>query len=564
MNLMRHRVILALIVSLVAGGVVRGAAADYDREVAAGKALIESGAHAEAFQKLQGAVTGDPTRFEAYFELAIVSYRMGNIRAAEEFAGLALERAPDGEKVRIKEMGDVIREKRAFEELERGGDEAYGGGLMAKAADLYRKAYLLFPNQGRVGLRAAQIYAETMGRLLDAAVLWQKIAAQADEPSRAAAREELSQRREELDRLAATQLASAMQARDTARLLQLTEAFPQKLEPRLELAAAFAVKNDATNATRHLAEANKLGLKASVVAGRAEFLTLLTNKEAAPKFAQFLTDAFGAEVASGMQTESARRAREAEAREKDLAPWREPTGKNQRIADLGLDLIWITSGSFTLGSATSASPDEKPELKVSLTGALWLGKTEVTQAQWQAVMGGNPSKHRGADRPVENITYDEALSFCQKLTERERRAGRLSQRYEYGLPTEAQWEYACRAGTTGDYAGTLRELGWFKDNAGGTTQPVAKLKANAWGFHDMHGNVWEWCRDWYRSDYTGYPSGTSANNPIGPSSGTERVLRGGDWSSGAEFSRSANRNKLAPGTRSPSVGLRVALRTVRK
>lgn len=543
-----RRLLAVWILLFAAGAFVRGATPDYNHALSAGKALTEKGRHAEAFQTLQAAVTASPARFEAYFELAVVSYRMGSLTAAEEYAKLALERAPETEQARIRETLAVIGEKREFEQLERAGDEAYGNGLMAKAAESYRKAYLLFPNHGKVGLRAASIYAETMGRLLDAALLWQKIAAGADTPSAAAAREELKRRAGELARLTDARLTEAKQSGNIAQLLQLTELAPRKLEYRLELAAAYAAKSDVANTIRHLAEANKLGLKSSVAMQRTEFVALLnTSGPKAGEFSRFLVDAFGDDVAKAMRVGG---------------NWNNPVGKNVRIPDLALDLIWLPSGTFTLGSGIG---DEKPALQVSLSGSLWMGKTEVTQAQWQAVMRSNPSHFRGNDRPVEKVSWSDAMEFCRKLTARERGAGRLSSKYEYTLPTEAQWEYACRAGTTGEHAGApLAAHAWFKDNASNAAQPVARKKANRWGLHDMHGNVWEWCRDWYRADYGGYPGGTKANNPIGPASGTARITRGGSWNSPVESCRSANRNRNDPTFRHSAIGFRVVLRTVRK
>jgi formylglycine-generating enzyme required for sulfatase activity len=171
-------------------------------------------------------------------------------------------------------------------------------------------------------------------------------------------------------------------------------------------------------------------------------------------------------------------------------------------------------------------------------------------------MGGNPSnfKNAGRDAPVEQISWDDAMQFCRKLTERERTAGRLPEGHEFTLPTEAQWEYACRAGTTGDYAGNLDGMAWYSQNSGNTTHPVGQKQANAWGLYDMHGNVWEWCRDWYGN----YPSG-GVTNPTGPSSGLYRVIHGGSWAYDAERCRSASRYRFVVGTCESYLGFRLAL-----
>jgi formylglycine-generating enzyme required for sulfatase activity len=159
---------------------------------------------------------------------------------------------------------------------------------------------------------------------------------------------------------------------------------------------------------------------------------------------------------------------------------------------------------------------------------------------------------------VESVSWDEAMDFCRKLTERERSAGSLPSGYVYTLPTEAQWEYACRAGTTGDYAGDLQAMAWFAENAGRTTHAVATKQANAWGLHDMHGNVWEWCADWYADKLPG----GSVSDFKGAAAGSNRVFRGGSWWNDAADCRSAFRYWNSPGFRSAYLGFRLALSSV--
>ena len=170
-----------------------------------------------------------------------------------------------------------------------------------------------------------------------------------------------------------------------------------------------------------------------------------------------------------------------------------PQSKALEIAGLSLAMQPIAPGTFQMGSRPGASYTgsqspghiETPMTSVSLTKAFWLGRTEVTQRQWKEVMGTNPSKIKGDDLPVESVPWGEAMAFCRKLTQREQAAGRLPAGYVYTLPTEAQWEYACRAGTTGDYAGNLDEMGWYSKSSGNKTHPVGLKQANAWGLHDM-------------------------------------------------------------------------------
>jgi formylglycine-generating enzyme required for sulfatase activity len=236
-------------------------------------------------------------------------------------------------------------------------------------------------------------------------------------------------------------------------------------------------------------------------------------------------------------------------------------GRPCAVPDLGLEMVWIKAGNFIMGSPRleiGRYDDEGPRTRVTLTKGYWLGRYEVTQGEWQALMGSNPScfKNAGARAPVEQVAWDDAMEFCRKLTERERGAGRLPAGYEYTLPTEAQWEYACRAGTVGPYSGkaAFGDLGWFDQNSGETTHPVGQKRPNAWGLCDMHGNVWEWCRDWYGS----YPVG-SVRDPAGPATGVHRVNRGGGWRNCVENGRSANRDGDEPGFRFYTLGFRLAL-----
>jgi formylglycine-generating enzyme required for sulfatase activity len=192
---------------------------------------------------------------------------------------------------------------------------------------------------------------------------------------------------------------------------------------------------------------------------------------------------------------------------------------------------------------------------VTLTHAFWLGKTEVTQAQYEAITGTNPSTFKHAkDLPVEGSSWIDAMAFCQKLTERERAAGRLGEGESYTLPTEAQWEYACRAGTTGSYASEPSQVAWTKENSGATTHPVGLKRPNAWGFYDITGNVAEWCLDWYGD----YPGG-NVTDPMGPRRGYYRMARGGSWRTEARLGRSAARSGGSAGRVDYTLGFRLAL-----
>jgi|GEM_PF-658382 len=217
-----------------------------------------------------------------------------------------------------------------------------------------------------------------------------------------------------------------------------------------------------------------------------------------------------------------------------------------------LEMVWIKPGSFMMGAGAEAH-------RVRLSKGFWMGKYEVTQEQWEKIMGNKPSSFKGANLPVENVSWNDCQEFLKKLNALfEKRKGKLGNG-EFRLPTEAQWEYACRAGTrtvfyTGDADGDLDRAGWYQGNAGGATHTVGQKEKNAWGLYDMHGNVWEWCEDWFGP----YAAG-DATDPTGPSVGSTRVLRGGSWDHATRFCLSAYRYNLVPTFRNFNIGFRVVV-----
>ena len=200
-----------------------------------------------------------------------------------------------------------------------------------------------------------------------------------------------------------------------------------------------------------------------------------------------------------------------------------------------------------------ADKDEKPAHTVTLTQPLYVGKFVVTQEQYQAVIGANPSNFKGKDNPVEQVSWDDAQTYCKKVTEQTKQTVRL--------PTEAEWEFACRAGTTttyhsGDAEADLARVAWYYANSKSTTHPVGQKEPNAFGLYDMHGNVWQWCEDWWEDDY----AKSASENPQGPTQGAFRLLRGGSWIDVAPMDcRSASRSGHGPGLRYDYVGFRVGL-----
>ncbi|MBX7221179.1 MAG: SUMF1/EgtB/PvdO family nonheme iron enzyme [Blastocatellia bacterium] len=199
----------------------------------------------------------------------------------------------------------------------------------------------------------------------------------------------------------------------------------------------------------------------------------------------------------------------------------------------GMVFVWIPPGTFQMGSNRGGilHAEEKPVHQVRIETGFFMGKYEVTQSQWKDVMGWNQAYHVGNDLPAENMNWVQAQEFVSRLND-------LNDGYRYRLPTEAEWEYACRAGTTGDYAGIYEEMAWFDKNSGNVTHPVGQKKPNAWGLYDMYGNVEEWCQDQFHWDYKGAPNDGTAWEKGGK---TWRVLRGGGFGGYKEYGGSACR-----------------------
>jgi len=230
----------------------------------------------------------------------------------------------------------------------------------------------------------------------------------------------------------------------------------------------------------------------------------------------------------------------------------DPPGAGDAVTNsIGMKLVYVPPGGFTMGSGVDEAGRHEDELQhhVTISRGFYIGATEVTQRQWQRIMGFNRSETKGDDLPASRLSWHHAETFCKKLSQAEGRA--------YRLPTEAEWEYACRAGATGAFAGTgkLDEMGWHVDNSGERPRPVGGKKPNAWGLYDMHGGVFEWCADFYGRDY---PTG-AVTDPRGPATGGYRVARGGSWGHFARACRSAARASFNPAYQLDQVGLRVVM-----
>ena len=226
------------------------------------------------------------------------------------------------------------------------------------------------------------------------------------------------------------------------------------------------------------------------------------------------------------------------------------------IKDVEYAFRWCPPGKFMMGSPAdepNRSNDES-QRQVTLSKGFWMLETEVTQSMWESVMENNPSRFKGEKLPVERVSWNDCQEFIKKLNEL--KVAPVG--YKFSLPTEAQWEYACRAGTATAYhfgdTLTQQQANFGQDWDTAKTEEVGSYPANAWGLKDMHGNVWEWCADWYGD----YPSG-AVTDPTGAERGLLRVFRGGSWYVNAQYCRSAFRRNFIPASRFYNIGLRLSL-----
>ena len=212
-----------------------------------------------------------------------------------------------------------------------------------------------------------------------------------------------------------------------------------------------------------------------------------------------------------------------------------------------IKMIWVEPGSFMMGSPLTEKgrkAEREQQHKVTITKGYWLAETEFTQEQWIKIIHFNPSKNKGNNLPVEQVSYNDIQQFLIKIN---------GKNGKFRLPTEAEWEYACRANTTTPYAGNIEEMTWHKGNSGIVSHPVAIKKPNAWGFYDMHGNILEKCSDWLQDDNT-----KITIDPKGPKTGVYKVDRGGQFTGRIIHTRAADRQRSLPTSRTFYLGFRLA------
>jgi formylglycine-generating enzyme required for sulfatase activity len=500
-------------------------AADYAALVTQAREQLQAERFVEALASARDAVRANAEDYQGHYYLAMAYMSLGNFDDAESAAASSLRLSPANVRPGVEKLAAAIKTRRQGTNTTQAADAALADGLAGKAARLYEQGWNAGRDNPELGLKAAELYAnrlsqpEDAGRVLRQVRLAAKGSAAADR-----AEAELRKLAGPLQQIAQAHVSAASKLEGPAAFqeLQLAEDADPEYKAIYSVRAQVAAKG---NNLQALQDAVK-GLARRDLAQPSLLAALprMTQWLDQAAFAEFLTDILG---------------------NKQVASLRE-LAKNPGCADCqgtkvnprdGLTYVWLQPDSFTMGCSAGDNEcegDEKPPVQVTISKGFWLGATEVTQAAYRRVTQALPDVgFAGANRPVENVNWSEAVSYCAAVGMR--------------LPTEAEWEYAARAGTAQGRYGDLDSIAWYGSNSGKQTHEVAKKQANPWGLYDMLGNVWEWTADWYAD----YPSG-SVTDPKGPSTGTKRVLRGGSWYVNATLARASNRLWYVPELRSTS------------
>jgi formylglycine-generating enzyme required for sulfatase activity len=501
------------------------------------KTELQNGQNAEALSTAQQMVRKAPADYRSHYYLGLAYLGLQRYSEASAAAQASLDRAPANAQTAVKNLLAEIQKRSQGSGLAAQAEEAYKEGLNAKAARLFDQAWQASPQQPELGLRAATLYQDTLNQPLDAGrVLSQVAQAHPNTQLGKTAQERLAPLQPALNSQAQQWLAQARQQEPEQALQTLAKA--QAIAPGL--ADIPLVRADIA------ARGNDLGVLKDAIKSLVRVKQATPDRLAPlpgmdrwlqqPELRQFLEDLLGADVAGQVQEFG-----------KNLEQ------SNQRS---GIEMVLIPGGSFQMGN-NDGGAGEKP-IHIVNVRSFALGKYEVTQGQWNAVMGNNPSKFSscGDNCPVEQVSWGDVQQFIQKLNQQTR--------LQFRLPSEAEWEYAARAGSTGKWSfgndeGALGQYAWFTGNSGKQTHPVGQKSPNAFGLYDMHGNVWEWVQDWYHDNYNGAPTNGSAWEHGGEQE--SRVLRGGSWLHDPNSLRSAIRKSLDPVYRYYLNGFRLA-RTV--
>jgi formylglycine-generating enzyme required for sulfatase activity len=521
----------------------------YDSLLAAGQTALDEQLWRDALRFSAVAVGTRPGRHEAYVIASIALHATARHVLALEALNSAIQRAPAKDRELLESIRLEIEESTnelAFEEHVKAGRAALEQNLAALAARELTAAWNLKPEKLELALEAAAAWTAVQEYGPARALLLAVLKSPAKGPATEQAREFLSLVEPLVLHRYSAELAKAEGHSATNRLpaaesLLLSAALlvPERPEAYFALArlAVLQVKPDA--AVLHVRRAiARGGLQRGQILGDSRLLTLADH----PGFQELVKDTFGEQALAQL---------------KGPTPW-QMTVTEELTNSVGMLMKRLRPDRFTMGSpASEENRDVLSEVQtdVTLSTPFYLATTEVTQAQWMALMDSNPSVQQGDELPVQRVTWIEAAEFCRRLSEAE---GVL-----YRLPTEAEWEFACRAGQSAAYSSGpgvrgLDSVAWYQRSFARSPQPrpqpqaVGQLERNAWGFADMHGNVYEWVLDYY-APFSGDP----LTDPIGPELGTLRVVRGGAFTSQASACRSAHRGRYASTFRAPDIGFRV-------
>lgn len=487
---------------------------DYNGLISQAREQLQNEQFVEALATAKDAVRADANDYKGHYYAAMAYLGLARFDDAEAAAGRSLQLAAESAKPGVEKLVSAIKTRRSGLGSVQAADAALADGLAGKAARLYEQAWSAGQEKPELGLKAADLYANRLSQPVDAGrVLRQVMVAAKGSPAADQATTELAKLAAELRRIAEGYVEAAKKEQGAAALqsLQLAEEADPTYLAIFELRAQLAAMGESVEALQSAIK--ELAKRDRATPKTLASLPRMTQWLQQPAFNEFMIDLIGSKKSG-------------ELRQLALNP-----------PDSAGDFIDVPAGCFTAGG------------KQVCLSAFRIGQYEVTQWQYQNIMGSNPSRFSscGDDCPVEQVSWEDAQSFITRLN------SETGKRYR--LPTEAEWEYACRSGGKNEeYCGgnNVDIVAWYKENSGAKTHPVGQKQANGFGLYDMSGNVWEWVSDRAVIDYPG-----SGDNPQGPSSGTNRVLRGGSSIFESGSARAAYRNGYPPDEGAEDLGFRL-------
>ncbi|MDO8370021.1 MAG: SUMF1/EgtB/PvdO family nonheme iron enzyme [Candidatus Nitrotoga sp.] len=525
-----------LLVCLILASVTPAWAADYASLIGEAREQLQNERFVEALATAKDAVRANPSDYKGHYYVAMAYMGMDRFDDAEAAVTRSLSHAPESAKPGVEKLASAIKVRRQGTGSLQAADAALADGLAGKAARLYEQAWSAGQDNPELGLKTADLYANRLSQPVDAGrVLRQvKIAAKGS-PAADRADAELKKLSGALRQIAQGYVNAArkQQGAEALRNLQLAEDADPSYQDIFGLRARIAAAGNSAEALQHAIKdlARRDLAKPKTLANLPQMAQWMDQ----PAFNEFLMDMLGSEQTKAVRLMVQNPLLQYEA------------GQIINDCDTCPEMMVIPSGKFEMGSNIHDS--QKPIHSVNVN-AFALGKTEVTQGQWRAMMGNNPSGFSscGDDCPVEQVSWDDAQAYVKWLSNK---TGK-----QYRLPSEAEWEYACRSGGQQEYCGSdnVDSVAWYDGNSGKSTHPVSRKQPNAFGLYDMSGNVWEWVEDSWHDNYNGAPT----NGSVWQGDGAQRVLRGGSGDNVPRRARAAGRGRVGPAIRSSGFGFRVA------